>query len=38
MKKTYEKPTLIRRECLADIAAGVVVVGSNVDQNAATVS
>ena len=35
MRKTYSKPTLIRRECLADVAAGVVAVGSNVDQNGA---
>ena len=33
MKKTYEKPTLIRRECLADIAAGLVAVASSSDQN-----
>ena len=34
MKKTYEKPTLIRRQSLTEIAASTMVVVSNSDQNA----
>ena len=33
MKKTYEKPTLIRRQSLTEIAAGTMVIASGSDQN-----
>ena len=33
MKRTYEKPTLIRRESLTDIAAGTMVVVSDTGRN-----
>ena len=34
MKKTYEKPTLIRRQSLTEIAASPVAIASSSDQNA----
>ena len=33
MQKNYEKPTLIRRQSLTEIAAGTMVIASSSDQN-----